>query len=62
MKELRIQHEGRPYRILFAFDPHRMAYLILGGDKTGEKQFYTRMIRVADQIYALHLAEISEAE
>jgi hypothetical protein len=25
MKELRIQHEGRPYRILFAFDPRRIA-------------------------------------
>lgn len=27
MKELRIQHAGRPYRILFAFDPRRYAYL-----------------------------------
>ena len=25
MKELRIQHAGRPYRILFAFDPARTA-------------------------------------
>jgi hypothetical protein len=30
MKELRVQHRGRPYRILFAFDPRRNAYLILG--------------------------------
>lgn len=33
MKELRLQHRGRPYRILFAFDPRRCAYLIFGGDK-----------------------------
>jgi hypothetical protein len=25
MKELRIQHSGRPYRVLFAFDPRRCA-------------------------------------
>ena len=25
MKELRIQHRGRPYRVLFAFDPRRTA-------------------------------------
>ena len=37
MKELRVQHQGRPYRILFTFDPRRNAYLILGGDKTGDK-------------------------
>jgi hypothetical protein len=26
MKELRIQHSGRPYRVLFAFDPRRCAF------------------------------------
>ena len=40
MKELRIQHQGRPYRILFAFDPRRCAYLICGGDKTGDALWY----------------------
>ena len=29
MKELRIQHSGRPYRVLFAFDPRRCAILRL---------------------------------
>jgi hypothetical protein len=32
MKELRIQHSGRPYRVLFAFDPRRCAILLIGGD------------------------------
>lgn len=35
MRELRVQHAGRPYRILYAFDPRQMAILLLGGDKTG---------------------------
>jgi hypothetical protein len=28
MKELRIQHQGEPWRILFAFDPKRQAILL----------------------------------
>jgi hypothetical protein len=58
MKELRVQHEGRPYRILFAFDPRRLAYLILGGDKTGNDKWYETEVPKADEIYARHLAEI----
>jgi len=60
VKELRVQHQGRPYRILFAFDPRRNAYLILGGDKTGDKDWYVDAIRRADAIYAHHLNEIGE--
>jgi hypothetical protein len=60
MKELRVQHQGRPYRILFAFDPRRNAYLILGGDKSGNKDWYLDAIRRADAIYAHHLEEIGE--
>src|ERR1039458_8714033 len=60
MKELRVQHQGRPYRILFAFDPKRNAYLILCGDKTGDEDWYVDAIRRADAIYAQHLEEIGE--
>jgi hypothetical protein len=60
MKELRVQHFGRPYRIPFAFDPRRNAYLILGGDKTGERNWYVDAIRRADAIYAQYLKEIGE--
>jgi hypothetical protein len=58
MKELRVQHQGRPYRILFAFDPRRTAYLILGGDNKGDSQWYADAIRRAGIIYAKHLEEI----
>ena len=40
MRELRIQHQGQPYRVLYAFDPNRAAVLLIGGDKTGEKRWY----------------------
>ena len=62
MKELRVQHQGKPYRILFAFDPRQLAYLILGGDKTGDANWYLEAIRRAEAIYALHLEEIERGQ
>jgi hypothetical protein len=55
MRELRIQHEGRPYRILYAFDPRRAALLLIGGDKTGDKRWYDIHIPIADRLYEEHL-------
>lgn len=40
MRELRVQHAGRPYRVLYAFDPRRSAILLIGGDKTGTERWY----------------------
>lgn len=60
MKELRVQHHGRPYRILFAFDPRRVALLLLGGDKTGKSRWTAEAIARADALYAAHLAELQE--
>jgi hypothetical protein len=58
MRELRIQHEGRPYRVLYAFDPRRTALLLLGGDKTGDDRWYETMIPQADKLLAAHLREL----
>ena len=58
LKELRVQHEGRPLPILFAFDPRRVGYLILGGDKTGKDDWYVEFIPKAEMIYDRHLTEI----
>lgn len=58
MRELRIQHHGRPYRVLYAFDPRRMAILLIGGDKTGDDRWYDRFIPRADRLYDEHLREI----
>jgi hypothetical protein len=58
MKELRVQQQGKPWRVLFAFDPRRMAYLILAGDKTGDPRWYEVNVPKADAIYDRHLREI----
>lgn len=55
MRELRIQHAGRPYRLLFAFDPRRCAILLLGGDKTGNDRWYEENVPIADRLYDVHL-------
>lgn len=55
MRELRIQHAGRPYRVLYAFDPRRCAILLVGGDKTGNDRWYEQFIPVADRLYDEHL-------
>ncbi len=58
MKELRVQHEGRPYRVLFVFDPRRVGMLLIGGDKTGNPDWYEEYVPKADKIYAQHLREL----
>jgi hypothetical protein len=55
MRELRVQHAGRPYRILFAFDPRRCAILLFGGDKTGNDRWYDENLPLADRLYDEHL-------
>jgi hypothetical protein len=62
MRELRIQHEGRPYRVLYAFDPARSAFLILGGDKTGDDRWYETMVPKADAIYQSHLKALQKEQ
>lgn len=55
MRELRVQHQGRPYRVLYAFDPRRAAILLLGGDKTGSDRWYEIHVPIADRLYDEHL-------
>jgi hypothetical protein len=58
MRELRVQSAGKPIRIFYAFDPRRMAILLVGGRKTGAKRFYDQFIPAADRLYDEHLAEL----
>ena len=60
MRELRVQSSGRPLRVFYAFDPRRMAILLIGGDKTGDGRFYERMTPIADALYDEHLAELEK--
>lgn len=63
MRELRVQVQGRPYRVLYAFDPRRTAILLIGGDKTGDERWYEVHVPIADRLYERHLEQLSkEAE
>ena len=58
MRELRTQHQGRPFRTLYAFDPRRAAILLISGDKTGDGRWYETHIPIADQLYDDHLKQL----
>lgn len=60
MKELRTQSKGKPLRTLYAFDPRRSAILLIGGDKTGDKRFYKKILPLADHLYDKHLEELKK--
>ena len=60
MKELRVQHRGKPLRAFFAFDPLRQAIVLCIGDKGGKKRFYKEMLEIADQQYELHLSPLGD--
>lgn len=57
MKELRIQHAGDAYRVLFAFDSKRNALLLLG-DRKSDQKWYKHAVPRADKIFDAHLAAI----
>jgi hypothetical protein len=57
LKELRIGS----IRILFRFDPRRLAILLIGGDKRGNwRAWYRIAISVADDLYDAYLAELQK--
>ena len=58
MRELRIQHQGHPVRVFYAFDPRRTAILLIAGDKTGDDRFYERLVPIADRLYDEHLEQL----
>lgn len=58
LRELRVQHAGRPFRVLYAFDPRRVAILLLGGDKTGDDRWYEKFVPLADDLYDEHVREL----
>jgi hypothetical protein len=60
MRELRIQHKGKPYRVLYAFDPRRTALLLIGGNKQGSNSWYKRFIPIAEKLYQRHVKSLKE--
>jgi hypothetical protein len=64
LRELRIKSSGHALRVFYAFDPHRDAVLIIGGDKTGRNgdDFYEQMIAASERIWKSYLAEQRRGE
>ncbi len=60
LKELRIQYQGEPWRILFVFDPKRQAVLLIGGNKTGNNRWYIENIPIGEQRYQTYLETLEE--
>ena len=59
LRELRPRSGASPLRILYAFDPRREAWVLLGGNKAREASFYLRAIARAEAIWESHLAQLS---
>ena len=57
LKKLRTRLGRQQFRSFFAFDPSRRAVLLIGGEKSGDPQFYRVMIARAEQRYEAHLKE-----
>ena len=58
MRELQVQHSGRPYRVLYVFDPRRTATLLTAGDKTGDDRWYQEAVPLADELYDQHVDQL----
>jgi hypothetical protein len=56
------RRHGRPYRVLYVFDPQRNAVLLICGDKTGNEQWYETFVPLADRLYERHLIELEESD
>ena len=61
LKELRFRADSGAWRVAFAFDLHRRAILLVGGDKSGisKDKFYRNLIDIADHRFDQHQRAIS---
>ena len=62
MKEMRFSWQQEVWRVAFAFDPHRQAILLVGGNKCGvnHNRFYKRLIDIAENRYQEHLHNLNQ--
>jgi len=60
LKELRVQVQGNPWRVLFIFDSKRRALLLVGGNKRGDVKWYKKAIPIAEQRYQQHLQQMEK--
>ncbi|WP_236120222.1 type II toxin-antitoxin system RelE/ParE family toxin [Yersinia pestis] len=55
MKELRVQFSGRPIRAFYAFESDSSGYRSCAGDKSNDKRFYEKLVRIAEDEFTAHL-------
>ena len=60
LKELRVQYQGAPWRILFAFDPKRSAVILVGGNKAVDRRWYETYIPIAEHRLRRYLTDQEE--
>jgi len=63
MKELLVPATTKALRVLFCFDPRRMAILLLGGDKSQDAMWnawYRAAVPEADRLHDIYLPELRE--
>jgi hypothetical protein len=58
MRELRVQSQSNPIRVLYAFDPRRTAILLIGGNKKGNTRWYDVYVPIADKLYEEYIREL----
>ena len=44
--------------MLYAFDPRRVAILLIGGDKTGNDRWYEEFVPKADDLYDAYVEQL----
>ena len=59
MRALRVRRRGRQLRVFYAFDPRRVAILLIGGDRT-IPQFFRRYVKKANRLYDEHLETLKK--
>ncbi len=62
LRELRPKQGRSPLRIVYAFDPRRRAVLLIGGDKSGDRKFYARLIPLAERLWRQYLAGLATGQ
>ena len=60
MRELRIQHQGDPYRVLYAFDTRLSVILLIVGNKACIDRFYDDYVPHSDKLYDAHLQSLKD--
>lgn len=62
LKELRVQSNGRPFRIFFLFGNKRDAIILIGANKAGKKRFYKEMISISEELYSNYKVRLENEE